>query len=117
MKNKNILPGEVVPAKIRLKVYKEALDIISNDTLKQFELGIGLCLMLPCVLWGLAHYTDQHPLNRTWNYKDSEYIFPEISGISMDQLSFYDVTEVEEKNTLRMIYLIKAIEACEKLCN
>ncbi len=73
MKNAHIKPKEVVPTKLRLKIYKQALEKTNwrtNET--------GLCHLLPMLLWGFAYCLEAH--NRLdHNFWDTKYMFPELS--------------------------------------
>jgi hypothetical protein len=77
MRNKKYTLEKELPKKIKLQVYKEALELYKNDenTIQQF--GVGLCLVLPCVLWELSHYLD-YPHNEDWRHYDTPKAFPEI---------------------------------------
>lgn len=92
MKNihiKNLLSE--VPKEIRLQVYKEALEyydkelynilynLITPPGLCTGYYGIGICLVLPCILWELHNYLSASPANEVWDYEDTSIAFPELS--------------------------------------
>jgi hypothetical protein len=101
MINKNIKVGDEVPPEIRLQVYKEALENIE----KSFDLGI--CLMLPMILWGLKSYLDRGPDGKSFNWRDTEKIFPEMKGISM-AVNYTDIHKTAID--IRSEYLTEAIK-------
>ena len=74
MRNKKYRLGEKLPKKVRLDVYMRAIDYYKNILLKEDitdeskKFGIGLCLVLPCFLWGLDNYMDKGPYNNDWQY-------------------------------------------------
>lgn len=74
MRNKKYLLGDKIPKKVRLDVYTRAIDYYKNILLKgeitneNKKSGIGLCLVLPCFLWGLNDYMDKGPGNCDWQY-------------------------------------------------
>lgn len=105
MKNENIHPGDLVPEEIRLECYKEALEIVKNFD-KQFGLSNPVvCLILPCVLWGLEDYEDDAPNGELWFFYHAPEMFPEIEGI---QRAF---KFSQNKKQTRIEFLEKAI--CE----
>lgn len=89
MKNKNIRPGRLVPANIRIKVYTEMIKIIKLGKVdfscqekpeynKNFTISYPLCLALPCVLWGLKDFMQLSPLGEFWDHVYTPEMFPEI---------------------------------------
>ena len=66
---------EVVPKEVRLEVYKKALEFYKGGKTSQYNLEeqeqypsqMGICLLLPCVLWNLKNYCSNHP-------KTNEYL-------------------------------------------
>lgn len=81
MENEHILPNTLVPEDIRLKVYKEAIDIIKQGELKYCLGGFDLCLLLPCILWDLDSFLNDTPLGETWWDVDTINQFPEITKL------------------------------------
>jgi hypothetical protein len=79
MKNQNILPSTVVPSNIRLEVYKEAIDLIQKNP--AYVDSLGLCLLLPMLLWGLEDHLSAAPNGHYWNFEHTENMFPEMFGI------------------------------------
>lgn len=94
MKNQHILPNTRVPKETRLEVYKEALEIINKiieneENEKEFKhLGAGLCLMLPCLLWGLDHFLDNFTTidnkELPWSPWETSDMFIELNEDSID---------------------------------
>lgn len=91
MKNINIDIKKTVPQAIRLQVYKESLKIlqdVSNSIKYKIEQkkhhgvfgSVGLCVLLPCVLWDLESYLDKEPDNKHWDYRDTIIGFPELKS-------------------------------------
>jgi len=92
MKNTHIKAGEEVPIELRKEIYKDALDVIEKGIVSRE--CMGLCLILPKLLWGLdlniylhkqVHFKVNHKemfpelkifLNRGWlaSYTDEERI-------------------------------------------
>lgn len=64
MRNKKYILGETIPKKVRLDVYKRAIDyykyILLHDTIpySKMDIGTGLCIVLPCCLWGLKNFRN-----------------------------------------------------------
>ena len=83
--NKNLPPKEV-----KLDVYKEALEYYLNlqkGGLCKYdggvEGGLGLCLILPTLMWNLNSYLENLEIDgetEYWSYRDTEIAFPEISS-------------------------------------
>jgi hypothetical protein len=78
MKNKKLLPCEVVPLKIRLGVYKEALDIIKKGDMKYGLGSFSLCLLLPSILWNLSSFLYKSPSGKRWLSDETNIMFPEL---------------------------------------
>jgi hypothetical protein len=78
MRNKKYTLEKELPKKIKLQVYKKALKLYKNDENTIRQLGQGLCLVLPCVLWELNHYLDNAPNAGNWSHLKTEIAFPEI---------------------------------------
>jgi len=78
MRNKKYTLEKELPKKIKLQVCKEALELYKNDENTIQQLGIGLCLVLPCVLWELNHYLSCTPNDENWSHSKTEIAFPEI---------------------------------------
>jgi hypothetical protein len=79
MRNKEYTLEKELPPHIRLEVYKEALEIVKKE---QWVFGLtsfGLCLILPCVLWGLKHFMDDTPGGGEWELRDTPKAFPELT--------------------------------------
>lgn len=84
MKNKHIKNlKEVVPAELRLEVYRETLEFIKNNpigTHNRVDLGAGLCVLVPSILWGLDSAFDCAPDGEDWCFSETRIAFPEISN-------------------------------------
>ena len=109
MKNHDCILGEVIPSKIRLEVYKEALDFIEND---KEEYGLnkydGLCLLLPCITWDLNHFLNKDPNENCWFWDDTQHSFPEFGELI--HLITNCIDEEEEVETR-----IKVLKSCIKI--
>lgn len=116
------LTKNLPPKDVRLNVYKEALEYylnIQKGGLCKYsdnteEGYLGLCLIIPVLLWNLNSYLDNN-LNigdgntYIWNYSDTKIAFPEIVLWVKD---IEDTVEFPDKLILR----IKAMKDCiEKL--
>lgn len=110
MKNthiKNLLSE--VPKELRLEVYRETLYKFENDSLP-FH---GLCLVLPCVLWGIGNYYDLAPDGSVWDCDDTSTAFPELSMEIIEYINrIYDYSE--SMNAVRMNFLREWIRELEK---
>ncbi len=112
MKNKHIKNlGEVVPAKIRLEVYKEALEIIEKNLWKSGTNGHGLCVLLPCCLWNLISFLDKAPDGKDWKYQATTISFPELDSKILNKLN--KTNTEKEINKLRIKFLKKFIVKLE----
>ena len=80
MKNTHILDlRQEVPIELRLETYKEALNyLIANKNTSDPVYGSGLCLVLPCILWGLTDCDDYAPNGMDWLWQHTPIAFPEI---------------------------------------
>lgn len=67
-----------VPVELRLKIYKEALNIIKENQSCFSMSSHGLCLLLPCILWDLEDYVSETPSGHDWNFLDTTKAFPEV---------------------------------------
>jgi hypothetical protein len=79
MRNTEYTLKKELPPHIRLEVYKEALEIVKKG---QWVFGLtsfGLCLILPCVLWGLKHFMEDTPGGGEWGLRDTPKAFPELT--------------------------------------
>jgi hypothetical protein len=94
MRNKKYTLEKELPKKIKLQVYKEALELYKNDENTIKQLGYGLCLVLPCVLWELNHFLNSAPNGEGWKFKDTCIAFPEIDKYieEISDISIYDNT-------------------------
>ena len=111
------LTKNLPPKDIRLNVYKEALEYYCNiqdggscNYNADNESGLGLCLILPVLLWNLNSYLDNLEINdktHYWCYRDTKIAFPEIVYWVID---IKDTDDYSDKLILR----IKAMEDCIK---
>jgi hypothetical protein len=70
----------------RLRVYERALELWEDyyKNGQYFPYGpegenLGLCLLLPCILWDLPHYLSKAPSGEHWDYHKTEIAFPELA--------------------------------------
>lgn len=98
--NKHIKPGQLVPAKLRLEIYKEAKRSIEADT----NICNSVRLLCCCILWGLKNRDEPAPNEKNWSVNDSGKMFPE----------FNKTIRVTDGKQHALDELTKAIEALEK---
>lgn len=103
---------QVVPANIRLQVYKEALEYYENKGYAEEDFiegnyGDGLCLVLPCILWGLKHYLD---FTFEWDYHYTPIAFPELDREALGVLAYRGHIDIFP---IRIKYLETWIEKLE----
>jgi len=93
MRNKEITLKEPVPNKIRKIVYQQALkyyqDFLVKPHTKYLLIGdepstLGLCLLLPCILWDLRNYLNNSPIGDEWNHRETVFGFPEIREYTLE---------------------------------
>lgn len=118
MKNINIDIKKTVPQAIRLQVYKESLKILQdvNNSIKyKIEQkkyygmfgSIGLCVLLPCVLWDLESLLDNGYNFKVWDYRDTIIGFPELKS-KIDLIYHTKSIDPYKKNKIR-IEILKGI--------
>jgi len=93
MKNAHIKPGQLVPAELRLEIYKEAKrSIEAGDTEDKYDVGFQLHVLITCILYGKIRYG----LGKK-RYK----MFPEITSylgfVSHKQQALDELTKAIEK--------------------
>ena len=69
--------GEPLSKRIRLRIYKEALQYIKDGRDETIE-PAGLCLILPYLLFKLPTYLSYQPNGRNWRFRDTENSFLEL---------------------------------------
>lgn len=79
---------EVLPVEVRREVYTKCIDILEemldNPTQSFFGANtksdeLGLCILLPCILYNLEHYLDKAKGKKeNWWYGDTPKAFPEV---------------------------------------
>jgi hypothetical protein len=110
MRNKEYTLKKELPPHIRLEVYKEALEIVKKE---QWVFGLtsfGLCLILPCVLWGLNHFEDDMPGGGEWAYDDTPKAFPEFTHEWWRRIV---IKTSEDANKVRIAFLEESIKQLE----
>jgi len=102
MKNAHIKPGQLVPAELRLEIYKEAKRSIETNT----NISNDIQMLCVCILWDLKEYFHNSPSGKRWSVYHSQIMFPEFGkGINvlngkpkaLDELT--KVIEALEKET------------------
>lgn len=74
-----MLPNVVVPYKVRLEVYKKAVEIIENQKdVYKLKKDFSLCVLLPCILWNLNSCSDYAPNGDYWWTNHTRVMFPEL---------------------------------------
>lgn len=111
MKNTHI-PNllQEVPKDIRLEVYKEALDIISNNIRHESGSGFSLCLLLPCLLWDLDWYCNLAPDKDSWDWRDTTKAFPELTKDIITNIITYNNDNETKRNKIRINFLQDSIK-------
>lgn len=95
--------GEPLSKRIRLRIYKEALQYL-KDGRDETKEPAGLCLILPYLLFRLPTYLAHQPNGNMWRFKDAQYSFPELKPF----LEAYSDKRIERVN--RIEFLEKTIE-------
>lgn len=74
--------GNPIPKNVRLRVYKQALklytDYVVGKHSKLDDYSMGLCLLLPCILYSLNSYLDIQPNGNIFSWRDTRKSFPEL---------------------------------------
>lgn len=79
MKNTHIKNlHQVVPEKIRLSIYKKVLKVLEKTGC--YNGSVGLCIILPVVLWGLPNSLIECPDGSSWSWRDTGKAFPELTS-------------------------------------
>lgn len=105
MKNTHIRNlGQVVPAEIRLEVYKQALEIIQKQK-DVFNLGksYGLCILFPCCLWDLDDFLDNAPDSNGWSFYKTIKSFPELTDEMIKRITSKETEEKADKCRVRLL--------------
>lgn len=104
MKNTNILSlKSEVPKEIRIQVYKDAIKILKKgEGICGIGNDLGLCLILPCILWDFEDFEDLTPANQNWYWWDTKIAFPEITKEIIQTI--YDCPK-HKRNILRIEYI------------
>lgn len=69
--------GEPLSKRIRLRIYKEALQYL-KDGRDETKEPAGLCLILPYLLFRLPTYLAYQPNGKNWRFIDTEESFLEL---------------------------------------
>ncbi len=102
MKNGHIKTKEEVPTKLRLEVYKEALDKTNWKTNET-----GLCHLLPMLLWGFTYPLEAHK-RVDHSFWDTKLMFPELSP------ELHKIYRASKENLVRRNALRRMIKKLEK---
>jgi hypothetical protein len=111
----------VVPPKERLKVYQEAKKYLKaepssrfNDNKDKIVDELGVCMLLPCLLWNLDSYLDNIPeSNRYWSYSDTVLAFPEFTDKDIDYITSFRSLEARKKARYKVMN--KAVKEVNKI--
>ena len=95
--------GEPLSKRIRLRIYKEALQYI-KDGRDETKEPAGLCLILPYLLFKLPTYLAHQPNGEMWRFIDTENSFPELKPF----LEAYSTKRIERVD--RIEFLEETIE-------
>lgn len=108
MKNKRIKNlHQVVPENIRLRIYKKVLkDLEKTGICKN---SVGLCLILPIVLWDLPDSLTECPDGSFWDWRDTRKAFPELTQKVLSDI-LYSNNELETRKVFLRTW-IKNLES------
>jgi len=96
MKNTHILPNTEVPIELRKEVYREAFNVIDEKKdVYGMEKCYPLCVLLPCILWGLSYFLDLAPNKEDWDYKHTDNMFPELKSFIKQRKHIDDQTRLK----------------------
>jgi len=112
MRNLHIKPKDVVPVELRIQIYKEAIEHIKSHKGEYCPLGKGLCLLMPCLLWGLENFMDDVP-GISWAHYHTLLMFPEFTDgrvKSIDSVRPTGDNLQGLKDTQRIVVLEEMIE-------
>jgi hypothetical protein len=87
---------EVAPL-LRLQVYNETMELIQADDTKRIDLGEGLCLILPGVLWESVPFSHTRPAAWNWDNDNTQVMFPELTTERINAIMFCDYYHQDEK--------------------
>jgi len=110
MKNEHILNlTQEVPATIRLEVYKEALGIIKSgdifEPINEKCKSYGLCLLLPCLLWGLRDMSDRAPDGWCWEHGKTSRAFPELTKKAIVSIGITETGDLGDGRRIELLEL------------
>jgi hypothetical protein len=104
---------EVVPKEIRLQVYKDALEYYGSLLEAPKKWGTGLCLVLPCALWGFSDYIAEESMDLKWDFENTPIAFPELNNDVLLDLKSINL-EDNSRMQIRCTYLKIWISDLEK---
>lgn len=120
--NKHMKLTEKLPIEVRLDIYKKAIPLYEravNDSNNNFVgydylfgCSGGLCLVLPCILWGLSHFSNDDPYYMSWSWHDTPTAFPEIRSF-IESLDYGHYNFTREKNQRRLEILQEIVKTLE----
>lgn len=90
--------GEPLSKRIRLRIYKEALQYLKDGRDKTKE-PAGLCLILPYLLFKLPTYLAYQPNGKSWFFRDTQYSFPELKPF----LEAYSDKRIERVDRIKFL--------------
>ena len=90
--------GEPLSKRIRLRIYKEALQYI-KDGRDETKEPAGLCLILPYLLFKLPTYLSHQPNGNMWTSKNTEVSFPELKSF----LEAYSDKRIERVDRIKFL--------------
>ena len=95
--------GEPLSKRIRLRIYKEALQYL-KDGRDETKEPAGLCLILPYLLFKLPTYLALQPNGEMWRFGDTKNSFIELKPF----LETYSDKRIERVDRIK--FLEEAIE-------
>lgn len=109
MKNSQIKNlKEVVPKEIRLQVYKDTLKYYGSLLEAPKKWGTGLCLVLPCALWGLSNYISEESMDLKWDFGDTPLAFPELNNdvlMDLQSINLEDFSRMQARCSYLKIWI------------
>lgn len=103
--------GESLSPEKRLEIYEKALDLYKSKSHTITDLGVGLCLVLPSLLFKLSSFLDDQPNGEIWLYKDTistfielkEYVYPNESYRNEDRIKILEQCIIDIKQLIKPI--------------
>lgn len=113
LRNIDIEPNTLVPANIRIEVYKEAMKIIKKGEPAHGITFFSLCVLLPSILWNLKYYIDDAPCGHGWFSGSTPVMFPELTDERINEITDisweHESMHIKKRNLKRLAMLREMI--------